>query len=355
MITPNNAELTTQQSEPSRTPYVHLVFENQAEDDTEDISTDGTYGNRILLIDHTEEVYDDFATIVLQDVNRDIPALRGWHVDIGYGDSGGGLTGTDRYVDRPRLWVKSQQRISMGGKKWTVLYLEGGWAKLNETLLLNAADLPYQVHKTADSDFNGQTTPYDIISWLMEQAGMSALAALAEDDSIMDTFTPDFKANEPRPFEYVGSVIYRLVRMTKSYLRWSSTALQAEVKYPQSSDSADFTVYSSQSPYFYEFVEQQNVVIPNYIICYGNEGPDGLWVAVLTSSASNGQDAVSQGLYGIVYGIELAGELTSQGDVNARADVAIIRAKAEMTAGILVMPHDCRIQLFDKSQIVDSR
>ena len=62
--------LAAQQSA-NKTPYFKLLFKHGAT--TKNLSTDGTYGNRILLIDHTEEPYNDFATIIFRNNDRDLP------------------------------------------------------------------------------------------------------------------------------------------------------------------------------------------------------------------------------------------------------------------------------------------
>ena len=62
----------------SNTPYYKLVFTSKDGGTTVDLSTDSaTYGNRILLIDHVEEPYNDFATIIFRNVDRLIPSVKG--------------------------------------------------------------------------------------------------------------------------------------------------------------------------------------------------------------------------------------------------------------------------------------
>ena len=76
--------LAAQQSA-TNSPYCKLVFTSKDGGTTVNLSTDGTYGNRILLIDHVEEVYDDFVTIILRNVDRTIPYIKGYWTEIGFG------------------------------------------------------------------------------------------------------------------------------------------------------------------------------------------------------------------------------------------------------------------------------
>jgi hypothetical protein len=128
------------QQAPNKTPYFKLVFTSKDGGTTVDLSTDGTYGNRILLIDHTEEPYNDFATIIFRNNDRALPSnLKGYWVEIGYGyvtGAGNEYLGDGTNEPAPaRLWVKHQQTVSAAGKLWELLELEGMWALLRESLI----------------------------------------------------------------------------------------------------------------------------------------------------------------------------------------------------------------------------
>ena len=159
----------------SNTPYYKLLFTSKSGGTTVDLSTDSaTYGNRILLIDHTEEPYDDFATIILRNHDRSIPTnLKGYWVEIGYGYTTGAGNeylgdGTNEGAP-PRLWVKHQQTISAGGKLWELLELEGMWSKLRETLIRLGNPPFYTISYTDD-------TIYDIIGVILAQCEGSGVA-----------------------------------------------------------------------------------------------------------------------------------------------------------------------------------
>ncbi|GAF77710.1 unnamed protein product, partial [marine sediment metagenome] len=157
-----------------------------------------------------------------------------------------------------------------------------------------------------------------------------------------------------QPFEYAAPLLYRLLNMTASYLK-ALDDLEFEIKYPQSTDAVNLTFYSDQAPYFHEYVERDNVLVPNHFLVYGNEGEDGLWLNYLASASPHGVDAAEIAAYDEIYRIVLAGSLTSQGDVNGRAAALLARAKFEQMAGRMYAPHDARLELYDRILIEDVR
>ena len=350
MVRSISGTLLAAQNAASVTPYIKLLFTSKDAGTTVDLSTDSSaYGNRILLIDHTEEAYDDFATIILRNHDKAIPDIKGYWTEIGYGlvtGSGNEYIGDGTNEGAtPRIWVKHQQEISAGGKLWTVLELEGMWARLRE-MLIRIGDPPlYTKSYTTD-------TIYTIIGLILTELSMT-LNALGEDDSIIDALQPQFDMNT-QPFEFADSLIYRLLHMTKSYLKGLDD-LEWEIKYPQTSDAVDLTYYSNTAPYFYEYMERKNVLVPNHFLVYGNSGDDFLWTDYIVSASPNGVDQAAIDEYQEVYKVILAGSLTTQADVDNRADALLARAKFEALAGRLYAPHDCSLELYDKVQIQDFR
>jgi len=340
----------TAQQAASNSPYCKLVFTSKDGNTTVDLSTDSSaYGNRILLIDHTEESYDDFATIILRNVDRTIPNIKGYWTEIGYGYT---IDGTPQYLGDgtnegapPRLWVKHQQTVSAGGKLWEILELEGVWAKLREQVIRLGNPPLYTKSYTTD-------TIYTIIGLILAELSMT-LKTLSEDDGIINDLQPQFDINA-QPFEFAAPLIYRLLHMTASYLK-ALDDLEFEIKYPQSSDAVDLTFYSNQAPYFYEYMERVNTLIPNHFLVYGNEGADGLWADYIVSASPNGVDQTEIDAYDEIYKIILAGSLTTQARVNSRAAALLKRAKLEQLAGRLYAPHDARVELYDRIAIYDSR
>jgi len=148
----------------SKTPYFKLLFKRTGEDDVDLSSDNGTYGNRLIYLDVTEETYNEYGTIIFRNVDRDIPDLRGMWIEIGWGYvTGAGNEylgdGTNEPAP-PRLWVKHQQTISANGKLWELLELEGMWTLLRETLLRVGSPPLYTASYTTD-------TIYDIIGCLL--------------------------------------------------------------------------------------------------------------------------------------------------------------------------------------------
>jgi len=349
--------LKTAQSASSRTPYLHMVFTSYDAGTTYDLSTNSAaYGNRILLIDHAEEAYNDYAIVILRDYDRTLPNLLGYWTEIGYGDvTGGG----NEYAATPRLWVKHQQHISAAGKLLVILELEGMWAKLRETELRMGTMLPYYVARNYNAneamgeyDIGGVSIE-DIIKVIFAEIDPAmTLNAVSEDDSIFTTSPgPQFDINAMQLFEDAGQVIYRLVKMTKSFLR-AKDSMAWEVKYPQDSDPDDLTYYSNQSPYFYEYVERKNLLVPNRIYLFANAGSDGLWTNIITGQAD---DTDSQTAYGVVAEIVMAPEIDNQADADARAAAILQRWRAEWVGGRLIIPHDCQMELYDRLAMIDSR
>lgn len=345
----SDAFLAAQQAA-TNSPYCKLVFTSKDAGTTVDLSTDSSaYGNRILLIDHTEEPYDDFATIIFRNHDRTIPSMKGYWTEIGYGYT---IAGSPEYLGDgtnepapPRLWIKHQQTISSGGKLWEVLELEGMWAKLREQVIRLGSPPLYTKSYTTD-------TIYTIIGLILAELSMT-LNALVEDDSIIDSLQPQFDINA-QPFEFADSLIYRLLNMTASYLK-ALDDLEWEIKYPQSSDAVDLTFYSDQAPYFYEYVERVNVLIPSHFLVYGNAGDDGLWANYVVSASPNGVDQTEIDAYDEIYKIVLAGSLTTQAQVNSRAAALLARAKFEQMAGRMYAPHDARVELYDRIKVLDKR
>ena len=332
----------------TKTPYFKLLFKHTGDSDVDLSSDNATYGNRLIYIDHIEEPYNDYATIVFRNKDRDIPNLLGRWVEIGYGYVTGASKeylgdGTNEPAP-PRMWVKHQQTISAGGKLWELLELEGMWTILRETLIRVGSPPLYTASYTTD-------TIYDIIGIILGEIDPAmTLEALAEDDGIMDSLQPQFDINA-QPFEYADALIYRLLNMTASYMK-PIDDLKWDIKYPQDSDSEDLTFYSYQAPYFYEYMDRGNVLVPNHIYVYGNEGADGLWTSYITGEA---KDQGEIDAYADVIKVVLSGSLTSQGDVNSRATAILGRAKFEQMAGRMVAPHHGGVELYDRVKIVDTR
>lgn len=332
----------------TKTPYFKLLFKHTGESDVDLSSDNSTYGNRLLHIEQIEEPYNDYATIIFRNKDRDIPDLTGRWLEIGWGyETGAGKEylgdGTNEPAP-PRLWVKHQQSISAGGKLWELLELEGMWSILRDTLIRVGSPPLYTTSYTTD-------TVYDIIGYLLgEVLPAMTLNALVEDDGIIDSLQPQFDINA-QPFEYADALIYRLLNMTASYLK-PLHDLEFEIKFPQDDDSVDITFYSDEAPYFFEYIERKNLLVPNHIYVYGNEGADGLWTSYITGEAKD-QGEIDK--FADIISVALAGSLTVQADVTNRATALLARGRFEKMSGRLVCPHNGFVELYDRPAIEDSR
>ena len=341
-----HADLKTAQESLSATPYIYISINSV---------NYGTAG-RLISYEWIEEPYRDRAIIVLDNHDRaldpDTLDLRGYALSIGNGyntASGNRYCGDGAGTDgTPTLWVKSQHCVSMEGKAVCILMCEGMWAKLREIRYLAVGSAPY-----FDTPYGGTQTIKEIIALALTEATMT-LNATYGDDSIVHTLKPFFTINDP-PFESLASLIYRLILMTKTYMR-PEASLVFKIIYPQDSDSVDETYYSDKAPYFKEYTEKLNLLIPNDIKVYWGQSDDGTWSASNIANPGSAVDQASIDAYTTVRHCFLAPGLTSQAEANLRAAALLQRFKAEILSGRLVLPyHDCSVELYDRVEIDDKR
>ena len=345
-----SATLATAQSAASRTPYIKMLFTSGDGLTTKDFSTNSVaFGNRILSIKHHEEAYNDYAVVILKDPDSIIPNIRGYWTEIGYGDTTG--AGNEYSGSQTaRLYVKHQRHVTAQGKLYTALELEGLWTRMHQTIIRIGSAPLFQ------STYDGTTnTVYSILKLIFTHAGLSLPVASPVDDGIINTLKPIFALNE-NPYERVKSVVFRLIGLTRCYLRPpSATGLEFGVVWPQAGDAVALTYYSGQSPYFHTFMERAAALVPNHWVVYGNQGTDGDWTGLITSAAPDGVSQADIDALYEVYAIALAPDMTLQAEVNTQAAVRLIRTRAENESGIALIPHDCRLELYDKLAFVDSR
>ena len=341
-----SSAITTKQDAASKIPYVKLLFTSA------DGGTTRDYSSRLLQLEHHEEAYNDYATLELYDNDAGVADIRGYWVQIGYGFYTGnnvaepnGDNAGNEYSYTARLWVKHQQRISAEGILVQRLQLEGMWTWLYEQYFTEGSPPYYTKEYTAD-------TVYAILTIIFTMANMSLDALGTENDSIINTYTPQFQVNNV-PFERLRTVIQRLIRMTKCYLR-AEAGLEWKVVYPETSDEADATFYSGQTPFFYEYMESYNVVMPNSIkVVYNFTDEDITTAEVYEGSAGIDQTEIDR--YTEVPWLEIAGEITSLADAANRAAALLTRALAESMSCRLIIPHHCGLELYDNVEVYDSR
>ena len=363
------------------------------------------YSSRLLSLEHVEEAYRDSALLTFRNNDRAFDAvdLTGRLFGIGYGHttgatpatwaattaysvggsvqpvtpdgkryycvvagtSGGtqptwptigntvvdgtvtweyGCSSGDEYSNSATLWVKSQQLISSEGQLLCQLYCEGMWTYLREQRIMFVGSAP-------GYDYEWTTkTPYGIIEEIIETGFSWTLLALATSDGIMDVFLPVFTLNDS-PYENATAVLERLIAFTKSYLR-AKAGKVFEVVYPQTSDAPNETYYSNQAHYFIKYTEKKNVDIPNRVVVFCNN-PDNLvpW----PTPVMTGDTGAYSGQYVEVMESFVDRSITVQGDANLRAAAILTKVKSEQLAGVLIVPHDARVELYDKVKVMDVR
>ncbi len=342
------------QKDATRTPYIKIYI------NTVD------YSSRLLYLEHHEEAYRERAVIGLSDRDGalDTLNLKGKVFNIGYGydSSGHGGTTTDK-VDTAPLWVKSYQIITVQGERVYQIYAEGAWMRLREQKVISGVTGPQagdSTHNPYGSTFAGTHTVYELLALIIEGAMSWDLVDTPPDDGIIDTFHPIFDVNQ-LPFENAAALIYRLMWMTKCYLRTKPatvvTTPRFEVIFPQAADAVNETYYSNQVDWFVEYNEIPSLLIPNSIVVLCNRDPGtGGWnttdYPLVVGTAS---DAAEIALYATIVQAYIDGSISTLANANLRAAAILARLKAEQLAGRLVIPHDARVELYDKVDIVDNR
>ncbi len=341
-----SSDLQSAQEQMNYPPYIHLLFTSRDGGTTYDYSSVASVAaDRILRIQHVEEAYNDYAVVILRNEDRSIPDLRGYWTEIGYGYY---ISGAGDYEATPRLWVKSQQTVSKEGVLQDVLLLEGMWAKLRE-LPYRVGDPPYYLDGTYAE---GGSTVYAIIDAILSIASMSLDAIGTQSDGIIDVFKPNFSINI-QPFEYAAALLYRLIRMTKCYMR-PKAGLEWKIVYPQTDDTVKVTYYSHKAHWFWEYDEKKNALIPNHVVVFANANSDGSWDAATMITGEADESTDTSAPYE-VYKLHIAGNITNQTDADNRAAVILARAKAEILGGRALVPHDVRVELHDRLKFVDYR
>jgi hypothetical protein len=345
-----HAELATAQAI-NATPYVHLEINNW------DLTT------RILALEHTEEAYRETAVIRLDNHDRALDPsqtgadFRGCEFTIGYGyvcPAGNRYLGDGQGSEAmANLYVKYQTITSVEGQVVCDLYCEGMWNKLREMGYIPVGSEPY-----FNGTFGGLDTIADLIASLLLVAGYT-LSATYTSDLIIDYHYP-WLTYDYRSLPSLASLIQPLIEMTLSYLR-AVAGDTFEIVYPQSTDAVNETYYSYQSPYFKEYSEKRNLLLPNSIVVYwGANSATGEWDGepYLTNLATPGtaEDAGSIAAYTTVKQIYYEPYNTTLAEANSRAAAILARGKSDSLAGRCVLPyHDCSVELYDKIRIYDTR
>ena len=335
-----------------RTPYIDFILTSRDGLTTYDYSS--TSG-RLKAVEHHEEPYNVEASVMLDNHDKAVPDLRGYWVEIGYGCVTGG--GNEHY-HTSRMLVKSQFEVSAQGKLVVILALKGIWSVMEEQLVLLGVPPLHSTEYSTD-------TIYEILTALTTELASATsvaftLLALDTSDGIIDSFNPALEINAA-PYESFGRVIQFLMELTKCYFRVKSS-LQFEIIYPQVTDAADETYYSDPASGFpyYEYTEVRNLSIPNHVIVYANYDSEGNWIdgVPVVGEAYDSDEftgTVYSGNYMEVRGLYPAPSITNETDADNRAEAILAKARAEVLSGRLVIPHDSRVELYDRVAIFDTR
>ena len=353
-----SAALLSAQQSLSRKPYTRLVFTSKDGNTTYDYSFDPSVTtNRFFHIEHYQLIYDDYATIVLMNEDGAVPDLRGFYVDVGYGydtsdDGGSG----NEYSSTPRIWVHGQQHISAPGQQLVVLLLEGIWRRMQRKLVDVEDELDVIYYLPGFYKAFDDLTVFGLIEYLVVTIYGYTLNALGdEDDGIISAFPTIFNINVSA-FDYMASMLMRLIAMTKTYLIAQPSGA-FKIVFPEESDAVDVTYYSDQIPEFLEYTERKSVLLPNHVIVYGNyvepTEENGLitgWEGMLTAEVSDVGDNEED-----VLEIQVAQGARTQAEVDNLANSILQKAKAQTVSGRYVGPMDIARELLDRVRIEDSR
>jgi len=423
-----SAALLTAQQTASKTPAVRVLINGV------------DYSSRGLFVEHHEEPYRDWATIILNNADRGLDGvatlssnLLGYRFRIAYGYYTGEIVAEpngdgagNEYVESADLWVKAQKMVSSPGQLECLLYCEGQWDYLREQRLMalpavgefekgdpdDAGNDPYYL-----GVFDKTKTVYQLIESVIENAmGWTLNAFAGVQDAIINSFYPYFSIEElPNAGDVLsgdggGGRSIGLIRMTKCYLRAKANLIW-ELVFPESGNTVDETYFSASlftagnfsigidyvihtigttdftligavsntvglkftatgagsgtgtatAYHFIEYAEQLNLVTPNRIVVFANN-PNKLeaWPEPVMVADTGAYDATHPGQpdlgnYTEVIDFTLDGTITTQGDANLRAEAIQTRAKAETMACYLIVPHDCRVELYDRVEVDDQR
>ncbi len=345
-----------QQAATGLSPYIRLRFYKGA--------SYYDYTTRLKKLIHVEEPYNSYAQIVLDNHDLAVENLTGYWIDIGYGYTTGS---GDEYSSAPRLWVVQQSNESEEGRLESILYLEGIWTILSTVQDIGGlgGEIPY-LQVTLDGTIY---TVYDLLEIVLEQLCNVDLDALGSvDDEIIDTLMPVFEINAAEGlFEDAASIIYRLMNLTLCYLRpkgnyGGSKLAGFSIIHPQEDlDAVDYEYYSdlSYGHGFWQSFWKDNTIHPAHVYVIANQDAvTGEWPDVIVGEADYSDE---EGFYdedgNLIDNPEyhIASTLRTQEDADNRAEVIYRRNWYETEWGVVVVPHNCGQELYDKVAVYDLR
>ncbi len=372
-------------------PYIACIFKNKAGSTIVDYSFDPTLStNRIEELIHYEEPFDSSAPtskIVLRNNDRVVPELRETYVDIGYGAN---VVGTGLLkVDKQRLWVKAQNYVSGGpqsnninskDKLKILVELESAWRHFLNITPVRIGTSP--LFKDESSVLRDKTI-YGVLEYLIE-TGLSTqtgynffLAPLGDhDDGLINN--PDYYIPFPTAYEdpptnsilrtYINPYSPGTFDTYRELIEWMMSFTMCQLRtdpnlvftlvLPKKGESANESYYSNQAHYFYENREIWNVLNVNHFITYCNK--KGNWN--ITGNAYSDDDwDLTVSPYALKTGkteriaSTTIDSITTALNADKIAAVYLAKARTQTFGGRIVVPHDARVELYDKVDIFDYR
>jgi len=384
-------------------PALRCIFTSKDGGTTHDYSSNPTLTtNKLLYVQQTEEKYSDPGVILLQNNDRTVPAdLTGYYVDLGWGHNtaSGVKWDTAAGAVAPRMWVMHQSDISGGPKNakreiYTQFSMSGVWGAVLNTQPVLVTSYPSRdidIHRHDESNWMlslMNKTIYDVLEQLIEnelstQTGLTfTLDAIGtQDDGQISTVIPFpteledsiriINADSPWYFQTYGSLIKSLLQLTKCVLV-PRAGLAFRIIYPQASDTADETYYSSVADGhpFYEVENRRLNMVPNHIVIYGGEDEtygiplyEGHWFDTdhFSTWVSPAETATYDGPF---MEVKASGDtnselwetgLLSDAECITRATELGWQLKDQILGTRVVVPMDARVELYDRVKVVDTR
>ena len=340
--------------EGSRVPYIHLDFIPNS-----GIGAHIDYSSRWLVVDQWETTYGvaNGCTLTLTNHDRAVADLRGYYCDIGWGDI---VNGTPEYAVLQRFWVVSQTWVTSPNGLVSTVTLEDAMQHIFKNTEWDSTGSPPGFRAIWDRTYS----PYALLNLILITAfvvvpGGFTLVAPDVYDDIIDTFLPYFiindgtwnpsKPNTMGAYEKYYDIIVKLISMTRSYLR-PQADLKYKVIYPQIDDSVDLTYYSDKKPQFYEYQEKLNVLTPDKVTVFYNATLDAKgyvldWDNIESATSGDGN----------IVAYYMFPRIDDAGDAGNQAAAILTHLKSAIMSATIVVPHDCRIELYDRLAIKDAR
>ena len=384
-------------------PAVRCIFTSKDGGTTYDYSFDPTSNsNRLIHVQQIEERGSDRGVIRLSNYDRSVPAnLTGYYVDIGWGlNTASGIKwDTAAGAVSPRMWVMRHDDISGGPKTGgkilnTRLIMAGVWAAVlnKQPFLVESTPIEtiplYKYDELNTIEALTGKTIYGVLEYIIEvlllaQTGLAfTLDALgAQDDGEISSIIPFPSDNtkllrtindgSPWYFDTYGELILSLMELTKSILV-PRAGLAFRIIYPQASDTADVTYYSSitDGHPFYEAENRRQGMIPNHIEVYGGEDATtgyptvtghwfdtdhfSGWVSPATTATYDGP-FMEVKASGSTDSILWETGLKTEEECRAKAAELGWQLKDQILGTRVIIPMDARVELYDRVEILDQR